>query len=524
MAKTIRTYIGDAASTLYPVDFDLGYISRSHVYVYLDTEDTSNQLDYTWINDAQIQLTAPVATGVTFHIRRIVPRNVLVHDYEDGAIMHEENLDDSNLQPLMILEENDDSRDVLEGTDIKRAIRISDTDPTTDTNLILDTPANRAHKVLSFGANGEVLTVDSGVTFNTLADAAAADLRLYANFHTLGGLVSGDNMGATFAATGGVSVPQAGTVEIGSATFYDITGKEFKYVGDTVRLETLGLVYTETAADVRSRIFDLRQNGYKVDVSPRYTGIDIDRRADTIDTDWEISIHRGWVNVNVENTSQSFTNAQAVVGKGIKTSWELDVQITSDGIPVVFHDDTVDADTDGTGEIKNLTFAQVRALKFNRAEATMFDTYTRIPTFDRIVRLAAREGVKIMPEVKQYRTIADVELMTAVIQKYGMSENCIWTSFQVSDLQEVRKYETQSQIGWAATGDLTQFPLLKAIEGNKPAMIFRSDNAMYSDPTLVDLDLSWGFITMAFTINLAREIQNLADIKVRRAFSDENVG
>lgn len=41
---------------------------------------------------------------------------------------------------------------------------------------------------------------------------------------------------------------------------------------------------------------------------------------------------------------------------------DLDMQMTSDGVPIVLHNDTVDRTTNGTGNVATLTFAQVNAL------------------------------------------------------------------------------------------------------------------------------------------------------------------
>ena len=108
MAKTIRSYTSDGAQVLYPIDFVNGFIKREYVYVYLDTDAYTTQIAYTWVNDSQIQLTAPVANTLQFHIRRVVPRDTKVNDYNDGSIFKESNIDDSYDQSLMILEEVED--------------------------------------------------------------------------------------------------------------------------------------------------------------------------------------------------------------------------------------------------------------------------------------------------------------------------------------------------------------------------------------------------------------------------------
>jgi glycerophosphoryl diester phosphodiesterase len=57
------------------------------------------------------------------------------------------------------------------------------------------------------------------------------------------------------------------------------------------------------------------------------------------------------------------------VGAGVM---ELDVPITADGHVVVIHDDTVDRTTEGTGPVREVSFAEIRRLdvgyRFTRDE------------------------------------------------------------------------------------------------------------------------------------------------------------
>lgn len=114
MARTRRDLVSDGSTTVFNIDFSLGYIKREYIYVYLKSESYENQLSYSWLNDNQIELAAPLAEGTEFHIRRVVPRDMAVNDYEQGAILHEQNLDDSYAQPLMVLEEIQDGYFLLD--------------------------------------------------------------------------------------------------------------------------------------------------------------------------------------------------------------------------------------------------------------------------------------------------------------------------------------------------------------------------------------------------------------------------
>ena len=108
MALTRLDRIGDGTTTVYDVSFDLGYLRQEYVYVYLEGDSFTNQLSYTWINSTQIELNVAPEHGVAFNIRRVVPRDQIVNDYEEGAILREDNLDDSFLQAIMILQEIQD--------------------------------------------------------------------------------------------------------------------------------------------------------------------------------------------------------------------------------------------------------------------------------------------------------------------------------------------------------------------------------------------------------------------------------
>lgn len=71
---------------------------------------------------------------------------------------------------------------------------------------------------------------------------------------------------------------------------------------------------------------------------------------------------------------------------------EFDVRVTSDGVLVVLHDDTVDRTTNGRGPVAAMTIDQVRALDAG-AGAT-------IPTVQEVVDLTAATGTALMPEIK----------------------------------------------------------------------------------------------------------------------------
>lgn len=108
MALTRKDFTGDGTTTVYDISFDLGYLRKEDIYVSLDSNEYTNQLGYSFLNDTQIVIDAPVSSGVGFNIRRVVDRNTPINDYQEGAILREKNLDDSFAQALMIQQEMED--------------------------------------------------------------------------------------------------------------------------------------------------------------------------------------------------------------------------------------------------------------------------------------------------------------------------------------------------------------------------------------------------------------------------------
>ena len=117
MALTRIDLTGDGVTTVYDLTFGLGYLREEDIYVSLDEDLFINQLKYSFLSESQVALDTPVPTGVKFNIRRVVERDALINDYESGAILREEDLDDSFSQALMIQQEIADGYQFVDRVD-----------------------------------------------------------------------------------------------------------------------------------------------------------------------------------------------------------------------------------------------------------------------------------------------------------------------------------------------------------------------------------------------------------------------
>src|SRR3954468_3765636 len=105
----------------------------------------------------------------------------------------------------------------------------------------------------------------------------------------------------------------------------------------------------------------------------------------------KIVAHRGASGYAPENTIAAFDKAVEMNADYI----EIDVQRSQDGKLVVIHDQTVDRTTNGTGNVKDLTFQQLNRLDAGSWKGIQF-TGEKIPAFEEILdRYYGKIGILI---------------------------------------------------------------------------------------------------------------------------------
>ncbi|MDR3440437.1 glycerophosphoryl diester phosphodiesterase [Telmatospirillum sp.] len=105
--------------------------------------------------------------------------------------------------------------------------------------------------------------------------------------------------------------------------------------------------------------------------------------------------HRGVAAMAPENTLAGFAlAARSAVG------WiELDVQLTADGVPVVFHDDRLERTTDGQGRLVETSYVDLLRLDAGRWFGESF-AGQRIPSLAEVLTLLVETGLGLCLEVK----------------------------------------------------------------------------------------------------------------------------
>jgi glycerophosphoryl diester phosphodiesterase len=142
-----------------------------------------------------------------------------------------------------------------------------------------------------------------------------------------------------------------------------------------------------------------------------------------------IASHRGGGATAPENTLPAISAALAG-GFGYV---EVDVALTADGHPVLFHDQKVDRTTDGTGRLAQLTLAEVRALD----AGSWFDPQyagTPVPTLAEFLDVLAEADGRAIVELKGLWDAAAVTRAVDEISARGLERSVALASFDARTL------------------------------------------------------------------------------------------
>jgi len=127
---------------------------------------------------------------------------------------------------------------------------------------------------------------------------------------------------------------------------------------------------------------------------------------------------------------------------------ELDVRLSRDGVPVVFHDEALDRTTNGTGPLHHHSLTQLDRLD---AGAWFGPKYAgeRIPTLDQVLE-RYRDKAFLHIELK----VAGSDMasrLASLLQKHNAYDATMVVSFHEEALLQVKGAAPEERLGWLVT-------------------------------------------------------------------------
>ena len=132
--------------------------------------------------------------------------------------------------------------------------------------------------------------------------------------------------------------------------------------------------------------------------------------------------HMGLSTYYPGNTALSTIGAKKAGMGGV----EMDIQITSDGVYVLYHDTNM-VRVGGTAQqnIGNMTYAQLQQFDYGAWFGNEF-TGTQLCTFEEAVKICKQLNLKVYMDCKTLSTVADFTGAYNILKKWGMENNAYW--------------------------------------------------------------------------------------------------
>ena len=161
--------------------------------------------------------------------------------------------------------------------------------------------------------------------------------------------------------------------------------------------------------------------------------------------------HRGMSLQYPENTLEAF-RAAAELGPALG-GIETDVQLSKDGVVMIFHDETLDRVTDTKGNLRDFTFEELRRVKIMRHDGT----FTQIPTLEEVLALlkpyCEKNGLRLNLELKTsvYRYEGIEKKTLEIVRKYGMEKYVLYSSFLMDSIRQIKELNPKAETAMLAT-------------------------------------------------------------------------
>lgn len=227
--------------------------------------------------------------------------------------------------------------------------------------------------------------------------------------------------------------------------------------------------------------------------------------------------HRGFSREGLENSMAAF---RAAVDLGYRYL-ETDVHTTSDGVLVLFHDETLDRVTDGAGRISELTAAEVAAARIGGREP--------VPLFDKLV--AALPGIRLNLDVKDWHSVRS---LAAAIERHGLHDRVLVASFSDRRRRAVLKLLSRPVASSAGIATNTLFFLVRPLPTAWLRLLLR---ATLNDVQALQVPVRYGSVRVVtpgyvrqahalglavhvWTINNPAEMRRLLDLGVDGIVTD----
>ena len=223
--------------------------------------------------------------------------------------------------------------------------------------------------------------------------------------------------------------------------------------------------------------------------------------------------HKGYCFIAPEDTIPAYKLSKKMGFEYVET----DIGFTSDNIPVLLHDNTINRtarNADGTViestiNISSITYEQALTYDFGIWKSPDY-AGTKIPTFDEFIKFCKYAGLKPYCEIKTDGiTESKVEACLDIVTKYGMDDFVTWISFSSVALGYVKTHRPKARLGLLTSAiNSTIIGYAQALRTETNDVFFDIDKSIATDANIETL-MNEGFAVEVYIIDMLADLLSL---------------
>ena len=222
--------------------------------------------------------------------------------------------------------------------------------------------------------------------------------------------------------------------------------------------------------------------------------------------------HRGYNTIAPENTLPAFKLSKKYGFNYVET----DVRFTSDGIPVLLHDSTINRtarNADGTIiensiAINSITYTQALNYDFGIYKGSEW-AGTKIPTFEEFMILCKKLGLSPYIELKESLTNEQISMFSRIIKGLNMEKETTFIATGLILLQRIKNYLPNANYGFLNNISTQSLDYLVTLKSSFNQVFIDTDHYQNANTNDINILNANGITIEAWTLDSEEAILNI---------------
>ena len=230
----------------------------------------------------------------------------------------------------------------------------------------------------------------------------------------------------------------------------------------------------------------------------------------------EVIAHRGYSAVAPENTLVAVERALEAGADSV----EFDLHVSSDGVPVLLHDETLERTTDGSGSVFDHDMHTLSRLD----AGGWFDaSYTGepLPRLSEAMELCSAFPGRVYAEVKGLRSLDDMSRVVGAVRDSGLLERTVFISMDWDALSRARTVEASALLGYIVERPGRIEEAFQLAIGDGRALLDFDARILLAAPELTERAHEARVPLATWTVNEVSDAARLLELGVPRITTNE---